>query len=108
MKTGELVKLIPGKGIVLIEFPDIGGPFRSPGNVVDLVTTEDTIIEANYPRDEVPVDQFKEMLLGQPQDGQVQVYLDDPHFGPAAYYAVPKVRLHQRGIALLAGKVIAT
>ena len=68
---------------VLIEFPDTGGPFRSPGDVVDLIGTDDTIIEASYPRAEVPANQFKEILRGQPQDGQVQLYLNDPHFGPA-------------------------
>ena len=108
MKVSELIKVVPDKGLVLIEFPDTGGPFRSPGDVVDLIGTDDTIIEASYPRAEVPANQFKEILRGQPQDGQVQLYLNDPHFGPAAYYAVHQVRFHDRGVALVAGEVITT
>lgn len=109
MKISELVKLIPDEGIVLIEFPGYGGPYRSPGVCLpSQVNSDDTVIESDYPRRTVPVDQFKEQMLDHNQDGQVQLYMNDPHFGKPAYHSLNQVRLHKRGVVLIAGKVLAT
>ncbi len=112
MLNSDLVKQLQGFGKdadkVLIEFPNEGGPYRSPGDLVPLIGTDDIIIETVYPRNDTIVrDFFIELMKFQP-NGRVQLFLNQGGSHPVAYYDISAIRLHERGVVIIAGGIIAT
>ncbi len=95
-------------GLVLVEFPKEGGPYRSPGDLVPLIGTSDTIIETVYPRNHMAVHDLFVELTEHPLDGRVQLFLNQGGSHPVAYYDIGAIRLNERGVVLVAGGIIAT
>jgi hypothetical protein len=108
----ELVRQLQGFGKdadkVLIEFPKEGGPYRSPGDLVPLIGTNDVIIETVYPRNDTIVRDFFDKLMEYPAEGNVQLFINQGGSHPVGYYTIGGIRIHERGIVLIAGEVIAT
>ena len=93
---------------VLVEFPNEIGPYHSPGDIVPLVGTDDVIIETVYPRNNMAVYDLIIELREQPFNGRVQLFLNQGGSHPIAYYEIRAIRLHERGVVLVAGELIST
>lgn len=110
MLNAELIKQLQGFGKdadrVLIEFPDVGGPYRSPSDLVPVIGTSNTIIETVYPRNGTIVRDFFIKLMDHPLGGEVRLFLNQGGPHPIAYYNVGKVYVHRAGIVLVAGSKI--
>jgi hypothetical protein len=94
MRTRQLLKNIPDIPTVriLIEFPQVGGPFYTPGQIKVLKATgtfnhDGAIIEADFPRTEVTGDQFAKALRAHTPDGAVHVHLVN-----VGYFNIERVR----------------
>ena len=109
MLSGELVKRLQGFGKdadrVLIEFPKVGGPYYSPGDIVQGLEG-DMIIETDYPRTDLTVRDFFIKLMQCPDDREVRLFLNQGGSHPIAYYNIGGIRIHERGIVLVAGDKI--
>lgn len=110
MLNSELIKRLKSFGKdadrVLIEFPDVGGPYRSPGSIEPLVDTDITIINAVYPRNNVIVHDFFIELMNRPRDGEVRLLLIQSGPSLFAYYGIKAIRIYEKGIVLIAGEFI--
>jgi hypothetical protein len=94
---------------ILIEFPNEGGPYRSPGDLVPLIGTNDTIIETVHPRNNMVVHDLFVELTDHPLDGKVQLFLNQGGSHPIAYYDIGSVHLRiKAGVVITAGEIIAT
>lgn len=94
---------------ILIEFPNEGGPYRSPSNLVPLIGTNDTIIETVHPRNNMLVHDLYVELTDCPLDGRVHLFLNQGGSHPIAYYNIGSIRLRGKaGVVITAGGLIAT
>jgi hypothetical protein len=113
MINSDLIKQLQGFGkdadMMLIEFPNECGPYRSPGDLVPLIGTYDTIIETVHPRNGMTVRDLFIKLQGHPLDGRVQLFLNQGGSHPIAYYDIGSVHLRSpAGVVITADGIIAT
>lgn len=107
IKNRELVKQLQGLGIdsgtVLVTINS--GPYRSPSKIVPISGSDDTIIEATYPREQKSVREVFMALQELPPDGNVQVYVSGPESW-SGYYGISHIRVHRDGVAIVADQYI--
>jgi hypothetical protein len=103
LRNDQLVKLLQRHGCdmdtVLVTINS--GPYRSPSKIVPLIGTDDTIIEATYPREQKTVREVFMALQELPPHGNVQVYVGG-HQNWSGYYGVTRINHYRDNVVIVA------
>jgi len=107
MRNIELVNELKDIGVdtatVLVTINS--GPYRSPSKIVPISGSEDTIIEATYPREQKTVREVYMALQELPFDGNVQVYVSGPESW-SGYYGISRINFHRDNVVLVADQFL--